>query len=181
MFRPERDSVNIIYWFLIIFVVFLIALSLYLEICKQGKIRIIPEGNKKKINEYMYNWINSSGRVAIFSRDMSFASNDRKIKDLLIRKSAAGEVDVCVPKEIALTDELKRKSAAIHAYSEDKDFSPQTRFTIANYGQGKKERVAVAHGENSFHIIQEFDKNDLVIYLTKDLIDLAIKLSEKNI
>ncbi len=180
MFRPERESVNNIYWLLIILIVFFIGLTLYLEIFKQAKIHVIPEEDKQKINEYMYKWINNSGRVAIFSRDMSFASSDKMIKDLLIHKSERGEVVLCVQKETALTSELKEKNAAIYYYSKSKDLSPRTRFTIANYGHGTRERVAVAHGENNFHVIQEFGKDDLVIYLTKDLIDLAIKSAEKH-
>ena len=180
MFRPERGSINIIYWLLIILSVFFIVSTLYLEIRKQVKIRIIAQKDRQKINEYMYEWIKNSGRIAIFSRDMSFASSDEEIKNLLLDKSQAGEVIVCVANEIALTDELKDKNAEIYSYSNSEDFSPRTRFTIANYGQGKRERVAVAHGEDDFHVIEEFDKNDLVIYLAKDLIDLAIKLSIKT-
>ena len=180
MFHPEKRGFAVVHWFLTILATFCIIVSVYVEIRKSTEIHFIPEANKKKINQYMVKWIGNSGQVAIFSRDMSFASGDKEIKRLLLSKSEKGEVIACVPKEVPLTNDLKAKGAKIHPYSKKQDFSPQTRFTIANYGQGKKERVAVAHGENGFHVIQEFGKDDLVIYLTKDLIDLAIRLAEKD-
>lgn len=41
-----------------------------------------------QINDYMYRWISTGGRVAIFTRDMSWA-NEPRIKDLLLNKARA--------------------------------------------------------------------------------------------
>lgn len=54
-----------------------------------------------EINDYMYNWISKGGRVVIFTRDMSWAS-DARIKDLLLRKAELEELSICVPKKIPL-------------------------------------------------------------------------------
>jgi len=180
MFHPGERGLAVIHWFLIILAILCTIVTLYVEIRKRTKIHVFPEENKRGINQYMVKWMGDSGRVAIFSRDMSFASSNKEIKKLLLSKSEKSEVTICLPKEVPLTNELSKKGAKIHAYSRRQDFSPQTRFTIVNYGQGTKERVAVAHGENGFHVIQEFSKEDLVIYLAKDLIDLAIRLAAKD-
>jgi hypothetical protein len=180
MFYPTQHGFSFIHWLIIILAALLIIVCLYFEIRESKKTIFICEGDKESINQYMFKWIKNSGRIAIFSRDMSFATSNKEIKKLLLSKSEKGEVIACVPKEVPLTDELKTKGAEIYAYSKKQDIVPQTRFTIVNYGQGKKERVAVAHGETGFHVIQEFDKNDPVIYLTKDLINIAQRLAEKG-
>ncbi|MBN1975299.1 MAG: hypothetical protein JW787_16785 [Sedimentisphaerales bacterium] len=177
IFRPQKEHVNIFYWGLLVISIILVIFSFYFEVKKCGRIHAIHEKDKKKINDYMYNWIVNSGRTAIFSRDMSFACTNKKIKKLLIKKANSCELIVCVPKETDLTKELKENHAEIYYYSEKENINPHTRFTIANYGQGAKERVAVAHGLNEFHMIHEYDKNDPVIYLTKDLINIAMHSS----
>src|SRR5437868_6896669 len=42
--------------------------------------------SSRHINDYMFKWIQQGGKVAIFTRDMSWA-DERKVKDLLFSKA----------------------------------------------------------------------------------------------
>jgi hypothetical protein len=113
----------------------------------------IPIEKGKRIRDYMFQWIKTGGRVAIFSRDLTWVADD-EIKRLLISKAKSDEITICVPKETKLTEDLAVEGARIHTYSQT-DHVPQSRFTVVNFGRGNA-RVAVGHRHGDLHVIEEF-------------------------
>ena len=103
-----------------------------------------------RINRFMHDWISQAGRVAIFSNDMSWVSNDvyvgprawmrlrgrnrPNIKQLLLSKAGDDELLLCLPQENALARELVARGAKLATY-EDLGFVPEGRFTIVRHGQ----------------------------------------------
>jgi hypothetical protein len=127
----------------------------------------------KEINDYMYDWISKGGRVVIFTRDMSWAS-DPRIKELLYHKAAREELSICVPKKIPLTNELQKHGAQILSY-ESLGYIPQSRFTIINKDR-MDANLAVGHRIKDDHVVEEFSigahpffsvANDLVEIITR--------------
>lgn len=109
--------------------------------------------SQKKINSYMGKWVSGGGRVAIFSRDMSWARVD-PIRRILREKAAQNELIVCLEHPIELTDELEELGAQIVTY-QDLGHMPRSRFTIVDFGR-EGARVAVGVQEKQGHVIQEF-------------------------
>ena len=66
--------------------------------------------DQRKINDYMYEWISRGGRVAIFSRDLSWAG-EQPIRDLLFEKASRDELCVCLPRKIPVAEALDRAGA----------------------------------------------------------------------
>ena len=67
------------------------------------------------IRKYLSSWIEHGSRVVIWTRDMSWASNE-KMKELLVRKAQENELIICLPKDIEISNYLKGKGAEVIAY-----------------------------------------------------------------
>ncbi len=109
--------------------------------------------SQKKINSYMCRWVSSGGRAVIFSRDMSWA-NEEKVKNILIEKAKRHELAICLEKSVDLTAVLAKQGAQIITYGE-LGHVPRSRFTIVDFDK-EGARVAVGVHENGVHVIQEF-------------------------
>lgn len=141
------------HWLLIgasILVTIRLILKDFLEYC-----RFAPKvyTSKKKINAYMCKLVSGSGRVAIFSRDMSWAQAET-VRAILQDKAKRNELIVCLDHPIELTDELKALGAQIITYRDLKHL-PRSRFTIVDFGR-EGARVTVGVPEKDGHVIQEF-------------------------
>ena len=146
-------------------------LLIYLEIKSEAFKRVYDIGDKAKIRDYMYEWLSKGGRVAIWTRDMSWV-NDDEMRQLLLKKAKAKELIICLPQGIQLTEELSEEGALICAYNSLEN-APGSRFTIVNYGQDGS-RVAVGRREGDLHIIEEFSAGDHpAFYMARDLVRLA--------
>ena len=123
------------------------------------------------INRYLYRQIDSGGRVAIWTRDMSWADTE-KMTELLRRKAQRGQLIICLPQEIPQSDELKQIGAEVFAYGA----SPATdyRFIIVNYGRAGS-RVAMVRFGAKFHWIQEYAAADEhpAFYMAHDLVRMV--------
>ena len=95
------------------------------------------------IRGYLFRWIKDGGRVVIWTRDMSWAE-DQKMRAMLEQKAIARELIVCLPQNTELSDSLKKAGAEINEYRTSDAFS--SRFTIVNYDQ------TVSCSENSLMI-----------------------------
>ena len=133
--------------------------------------RIYQANDKSGIRNYLYRWIENGGRVAIWTRDMSWADDD-KVAQLLRRKAERGELTICLPREIPKSDELKQIGAEVFAYGASQ--APDSRFTIVNYEQAGS-RVAVGRRSDNRHIIQEFAAADEhpAFYMAYDLVRMV--------
>ncbi len=125
------------------------------------------------IRNYLYRWIENGGRVAIWTRDMSWAE-DGEMAELLRRKAERRELIICLPREIPKSDELKQIGAEVFAYGTSQ--APDSRFTIVNYEQAGS-RVAVGRRSDNRHIIQEFAAADEhpAFYMAYDLVRMVME------
>ena len=122
------------------------------------------------IRNYMFRWIKNGGRVAIWTRDMSWVS-DKEMTNMLVGKAKAGELIVCLPEGNDLSDSLRLEGAEVIAYGVVN--TPSSSFTIVNYERDGS-RVAVGRPDGNLHIIQEFSVSDSpILQLTNELVRLV--------
>lgn len=150
---PSLSSMHPAYlWVLIVVIIFNAGVAIF-EVFDFFKTRPKKYKSKDKINLYMCKWISSGGRVAIFSRDMSWADGE-KVRDILKDKAIKNELTICVEKNIQLTDELRKNGAKIVTY-DHLSHIPRSRFTIVDFDR-EGARVAVGLHEDGKHSIHEF-------------------------
>jgi hypothetical protein len=130
---------------------------------------------KEAINDYMFGWISRGGRVVIFTRDMTWAT-ERRISALLLKKARAGELSVCLPSPIPFSEELRNAGAEVSTYRE-LGYVPTSRFTIINADR-LGAQIAIARPTDGVHIIEEFNEGDHPVFaVAKDLVEIVRKLS----
>ena len=122
----------------------------------------------------MYQWIDTGGQVAIFTRDHTWVDDDR-MRALLEKKAKRGELTICLPRHTSLTEQLKQMNAKIYEYGSI-DHIPQTRFTVTHFGQAGAQ-VAVGRPQGQFHVIEEFAANDPAFHVAVDLVEITSKFS----
>ncbi len=142
---------------------------------------IVVEYNKKKpkvfsstkdIRNYMYNWINRSGRTLIFTRNLSWV-NDDEMKKMLANKSSSGDLIICLPEKNTRVAEFESQGAKVYEYS-GLHFTPLSRFTIINYGRADA-RIAIGKdiGDGK-HLIEEYSSRDHPYFsIAEDLVKLV--------
>ena len=134
-------------------------------------------GSAEEIRSYMFKWISKGGRVAIFTRDMSWATD--QIRDLLLNKARRAELTVCLPARIPLAEELQREGAEILTY-EDLGYVPQSRFTIINKGR-MDARVAVGRQLERGHVIEEFAVGDHPVFsIANDMVEILSRMNQRG-
>ena len=96
--------------------IILVAYTLYREISDWavGRRKVYPIGSHK-ISDYMYKWISTGGRIAIFTRDMTWAS-EPKIRAMLLEKASIDELNIFMPTLKGIASELKDEGAHIYTY-----------------------------------------------------------------
>jgi hypothetical protein len=130
------------------------------------------------IKSYMRGWIGTAGRVAIWTRDLSWA-DDEKTLSLLKEKATKRELIVCMPISNAVGRELKKLGAEVLIYGGQTFSAPSSRFTVVYSGNGGSQ-VAIGKADGLLHVVNERDGNDPVLHLAMDLIELArLRSSER--
>lgn len=161
------------WWGVALAVVSIIALAavIVMEVQSVRNRRVLKLTDGNGIKKYMHDWISYGGRVAIWSRDMSWAQNPES-RALLEKKARDGELIICLPESIPLTDDLQKLGAEICAYGRGGS-APASRFTIRFYERDGA-RVAVGRSLMQNHLIDEFDSGEHpAFYLAEDLVQLA--------
>ena len=126
--------------------------------------------DERGIRDYMFSWIKNGGRVAIWTRDMSWAA-DEEMDQMLRTKAQASELIICLPENIEKTHSLKVFGAEIFAYGASD--APASIFTIANFRRAGS-RVAVGMRKGNQHVIQEYSSDEHpAFHLASDLVELA--------
>jgi len=162
----------------IILLLMLYSFLVYYEISSLDGKHTFKQSDSASINKYMLSWIAHGGRVAIWTRDMSWASDDRS-RFLLTRKAKSGELIICLPAHTTLSKELQKDGAEIYVYGEELLKNPSARFTIAYYGRDGSQ-VAIGRAKSDKHIIEEFDTGSHPAFnLANELVQIAKKASEK--
>jgi hypothetical protein len=153
-------------------------------------------GSPSRINRFMHDWISERGHVAIFSRDMSWVSDDvhtrwyeslwrrfrhsqpPSIRHLLFEKAKRGELTLCLPVETDLARELRDAGARVATYAA-LDVVPEARFTIVRYGQQDAE-VAIGRREGGVHRIERFmNGRHPAFAMAEDLVRMVTSYSER--
>ncbi len=172
MFLPSPK--NLPWWAIALLVsaTFFFCVLLALELLTHRSRRVYARSDTDGIKRYMHKWIEHGGRVAIWSRDMSWAHNE-DTRQLLTKKAARGELILCLPKRNELATELEEAGAEVCAYGANRLESPASRFTIIFFGRDGA-RVGVGRPDGDTHVIDEFDAGDHpAFYLAADLITLV--------
>lgn len=124
-----------------------------------------------QIVSYLERWIRREGRVAIFSRDMTWAS-DSQIRNLLISKAAKDDLSIYVPKVTDFVRELESEGAHVYCYPE-LGYVSKSRFTIVKQGRMDAE-VAIGRNIHGVHVVDEFGAGDHPAYaLAEDLTEIV--------
>jgi hypothetical protein len=129
----------------------------------------------------MYKWLEGGRHVAIFSRDLSWARDNERLKELLVKKASGQELTLVLPNEIPLAKELKEKGAEVITYPQV-DYVIRSRFTITNMERADT-RVAVGFeiGGNQLKIEKVTAcKNEPSFYLAQDLVELLRRFQKHN-
>ena len=166
------SSKSITWWMIVLVITFgvLISVTFGVVLKSSPRTRVYRGDDRIAIRNYMFRWIRNGGRVAIWTRDMSWV-DDQEMKSMLRGKSESGELIVCLPEETALTESLRHDGAEVIAYGALD--SPSSSFTIVNYDRNGS-RIAVGRPEGSLHIIQEFSVSDAPTFqMAYDLVRLV--------
>ncbi|WP_125477252.1 hypothetical protein [Paenibacillus sp. LK1] len=152
-----------------------LVLAIYEEIklykSKKGKVY----SSKESVRNYMYKWISQEGVTFIFSRDLSWVS-DEEMKNLFRNKARSRELKLCVSESIPFVSELAELGAEIHTYKQ-LDYTLKTRFTFVRVGR-LDSKVAIGRDVNGNHYIEEFKATDEPVFsIASDLMEV---LSRSN-
>lgn len=177
-YAPSPNKLPLWALCLVIFSVISFIILVILEIKSARSRWIYKIGDTKGIRKYMHNWIAKGERVAIWTRDMSWADN-QDTRKLLIEKAKTKELIICVPTEFDFTKELKAAGAEIYSYDSFK-LDPRSRFTIVQFGK-EGSRVAVGRRRGNEHVIDEFSAGEHPAFcMAEDIVNLIRKVSEKE-
>lgn len=147
-----------------------------LQILNYLKAKPKSMAKESQIRDYMHKWISRGGRVTILSHDMSWV-RDEDMRELLRSKAGRNELDLCLPKEIELSEELRQEGAQVHTFPE-LGYVPESRFTIINKGR-MDAQVAVGRRLKGKHMIEEFSMGEHPIFsVANDLVNLIIHFDQ---
>lgn len=159
-------------------ILFLVALVVREVVGRPGR-RVYAKSDVQGIRRYMHDWIKYGGRVAIWTRDMSWAQN-ADTRHLLTEKAGRNELVLCLPERNALAAELEAAGAEVCIYGPDLLESPGARFTITFLGRDGS-RVAVGRAEGEAHVIDEFAAGEHPAYhLAADLVSVVRALRRRR-
>lgn len=148
------------------------AVLVFLEFSSRGCRRVYSKGDTKGIRRYMHEWIKHGGRVAIWTRDLSWAQNT-ETRRLLSEKAQNNELVLCLPEINELASALMKDGAEVCTYGSKLLESPASRFTITFLGRDGS-RVAVGRAQGDTHMIDEFNSGDHpAFHLAADLVTLV--------
>ena len=173
------DSVTIPWWGFVLIIVsaVFIGLLIFLEFSEHPQRRVFRKGDTDGILKYMNGWIKDGGRVAIWTRDMSWADNE-EAQHILHLKATRQELIIFLPTPTSLTQTLAQEGAEVFCYGSTGLASPSSRFTIAHFGRDGSS-VAVGRARRGTHLIDEFHSGDHPAYhIAADLALLARSISD---
>ncbi len=169
-------------WWAVVLLVsatFFLVVLVVLELLDRRGRRVYANTDAEGIRRYMHDWIEHGGRVAIWTRDMSWAQNPAT-RRLLTEKARRNELILCLPEFNELATELVRAGAEVCAYGARRLESPASRFTIAFFGRDGS-RVAVGRAEGDTHVIDEFSAGGHpAFHLAEDLITFVRSLQGRQ-
>jgi hypothetical protein len=131
----------------------------------------------EKIRDFMFRWISTEGRVVIHTRDMSWAGQEARIAELLRAKAESGELTICLPHRIPLTDDLEQIGAHVLTYAR-LGFEPRSRFTIVRHGR-EDAQVAIGRQVHGVHTIATYSLGEHSVFaLAEDLVEFVERIND---
>jgi hypothetical protein len=144
----------------------------------EGK-RVFKQSDPESIRNYMLHWIAYGGRVAIWTRDLSWAKEE-KSQNLLRDKAANQELIICLPAHTQFSRELADLGAQIFVYGNQLLSDPSARFTIAYYGRDGS-KVAIGRAQADKQVIEEFSSGAHPSFqLAYELVQIAKNISHNQ-
>jgi hypothetical protein len=132
----------------------------------------------RRIRDFMFAWINSGGRVAVFSNDLSWVDDD-EMRGLLRRKANGGELILVTPRETVLTRELAAAGAETIHYAHV-DYVIRSRFTISQFERSASAVAIGSRTPNGDHRIERFSTGtDPAFSLALDLVEILRRLTRE--
>jgi len=175
-FHPTGQSFTATEGILLGVGIMLTALAVALEVKRYIATQPKTFKTKKTIRDYMFRWIESGGKVCIFSNDLSWVDDDEMVS-MLKQKAGKDELQICVPVMVPIAETLKTAGATILTYSPLK-VVPQSRFTIINCGR-MDAQVAVGRRVNGEHVVEEFGAGDHPVFaVASDLVELVTRYNQ---
>ncbi|MFG0723684.1 hypothetical protein ACF8PU_18730 [Pseudomonas sp. GLN_6] len=173
---PTTASVTSIVGVVLLFLYgFLVFFEIYTA---EGK-RVFKQSDPDSIRNYMLHWIAYGGRVAIWTRDMSWAK-DAESQELLREKARNDELIICLPVHTPFSVELEQAGAKIYVYGTELLSEPGARFTIAYYGRDGS-KVAIGRARADQHIVEEFNSGSHpAFHLAHELVQIAKNVSSRK-
>lgn len=173
MIRPAGQPFTVWQGIVLGVAICLFAGAITLEIRSSLRSKPLSLADETQIRDYMYRWISRGGRVAIFSRDMSWV-RDEEMKEMLLSKAHRNELCICLPHKIPLVEELAGEGAEVCVYPE-LEYVPKSRFTIINRERADAQ-VAVGRRSEGKHVIQEFAVGDHPFSsVANDLVEVIVR------
>ena len=164
---------------LLVSAAFFLLVLIILEFLDHRGRRVYAKSDTEGIKNYMHDWIEHGGRVAIWTRDMSWAQNP-ETRRLLTEKAQSKELILCLPELNELATELSKAGAEVCAYGSTRLESPASRFTIAFYGRDGS-GLAVGRADRDTHVIEEFSAGGHpAFYVAEDLITIVRSLQGRE-
>ena len=151
----------------------LLLIFVVMEFRQRSRYRVYRKSDVNGIRRYMHKWIGPGGRVAIWTRDLTWEA-EADTRALLRKKAKDNELILCIAVENELSRELSTAGAEV-CYSGDLLESPASRFTITNFERDGS-AVAVGRTVGNKHVIEEFTAGDHPAYhLAVDLVRVLRK------
>ncbi len=133
--------------------------------------------SSEAIRRFMFDWISQDGRVCIYTRDMSWAQEETQITELLKQKAGRGELTLCLPHRIPLTDRLEADGARVYTYS-NLNYAPLSRFTVVRAGR-EDAQVAIGRSIKGVHTISTYSRGEHSVFaLAEDLLEFVERLND---
>lgn len=165
---------------LLVFATLSLVILIFLEFLDRRGRRVFAKSDVQGIKKYMHDWIEPGGRVAVWTRDMSWAQ-DQETRSLLMNKARRKELILCLPELNELAKELSGAGAEVCACGARHLEAPASRFTIAFFGRAGS-RVAVGRADGDTHVIDEFSAGGHpAFHLAADLVALVRSVQSQQI
>lgn len=168
------------YHSIIIFAILALVSLIYEVVCVYRNSPRKYSPNSPEIAIALCKLIKASGKTALFSRDLTWASDlQSDAYKTLQNKAKRGELTVLCEITNGVASSLSGDGAEVHSYI-GKLKDPGSRFSILDYGKPGA-RLIIGFNDGNNHVIQMYNSaNDpALIYLAEDMVKLASACGKK--
>lgn len=170
----DLDTKNFVINFSLILVILIVAFYMIFDIKHEYLDRKRYESNDPKIAAFLCEQLKKAGRVAIFSRDISWVISGSEAEKLLLQKAKLKELVLFVQTTTSIAQNLANAGAEVRTYQKFSGYKPKSRFTVLDY-EKTGSRVLIGYSSNGEHLIDEFNDSDKAIV---DLVETFVQLAE---